>query len=617
MSNIEEIQNNVKKWASKYLKDFQFRTYQLEYITNTIKNILNDVSINIIEAPTGSGKSIMIIIMAGVLDKYYGLKSYILCSDLYLWQQYEDAINYHDLYFGKLKGSWGNYNCNLTNCDLLNAPCKLSYIPYTNLTNFDWCMLNGWSCATSCKYMLERKKAMLSPVTLLTYQLYFPYMNNDMALDSFKPRDIVFCDECHRIPDLCQEYGTVTLNLHRDCEKIYSLLEFCKDYEITLSNGTNMKDVDIDEYMCQLRDLYFELMQIPFQKQLELLNKLKEYQKALHNYPLKCFKVLKEKYMKGSKKRLKKAEYTALNNAKWVDAQCSIINTYLNFADTKENVKYLTKTDNMFYDFEHKCMCWPDESIITFKYAKEDVWVNKFLLSHQKYNVLLSATIGDHDSYDDNIGTKLVENRQSIMDRMPTTFDFSMSPIYFIPGNKMSKDYINTSFPKNANIINKILLSDKHKNEKGIIHTGSYNNAYRLLEYLDSNVKNRIFIYSESKEKQETIEKFKESKNGILVGPTLNEGIDLPGDYCRFIIILKIPYPYLGDNLVKAKTLLFPKWYNSQTSNNVIQGIGRGNRTPTDQSTTYILDGSFSNLYQATYLQYPDYMKARIHILNS
>lgn len=105
------------------------------------------------------------------------------------------------------------------------------------------------------------------------------------------------------------------------------------------------------------------------------------------------------------------------------------------------------------------------------------------------------------------------------------------------------------------------------------------------------------------------------SSNTILVGPTLNTGVDLPGDECRFIIILKVPYPSLGDKLVKEKIKLFPLWYNSSTSNEIIQGIGRGVRYDGDWCVTYILDACFWNLYLGTKEQYPEELQKRINII--
>ena len=103
--------------------------------------------------------------------------------------------------------------------------------------------------------------------------------------------------------------------------------------------------------------------------------------------------------------------------------------------------------------------------------------------------------------------------------------------------------------------------------------------------------------------------------DSILLGPTLNEGIDLPGDLCSFIIISKVPYPSLTDKLVKKKIELFPKWYESTTSNEIIQGIGRGNRYKEDSCITFILDACFIKLYNDTKGQYSEELQKRIKFI--
>ena len=105
------------------------------------------------------------------------------------------------------------------------------------------------------------------------------------------------------------------------------------------------------------------------------------------------------------------------------------------------------------------------------------------------------------------------------------------------------------------------------------------------------------------------------SNDTILVGPTLNTGIDLPGDECRFIIILKVPYPSLANKLVNERNRLFPLWYNTHTSNEIIQGIGRGVRFNGDWCVTYILDACFFGLYQSTKHQYSEELQNRIKII--
>jgi Rad3-related DNA helicase len=125
-----------------------------------------------------------------------------------------------------------------------------------------------------------------------------------------------------------------------------------------------------------------------------------------------------------------------------------------------------------------------------------------------------------------------------------------------------------------------------------------------------------LLYYNGSKEKSDVIIQHQMSADTILIGPTLNEGIDLPGDLCRFIIITKMPYPSIKDRLVDAKMKIFPYWYNSTTSTQIIQGIGRGNRFEDDYCSTYILDACFLKLYTDTQNQYPTYIQRRIKVCN-
>jgi Rad3-related DNA helicase len=77
---------------------------------------------------------------------------------------------------------------------------------------------------------------------------------------------------------------------------------------------------------------------------------------------------------------------------------------------------------------------------------------------------------------------------------------------------------------------------------------------------------------------------------------------------------LKVPYPVIVDDYVKRKIELFPLWYNSTTSNIIIQGIGRGVRSKNDYCITYILDACFLSLYNSTKSQYPEELQKRIQM---
>ena len=125
------LKEYVLEWAAeKISKDFKFREHQLECIVRIIKNILDHKYQNyIVEAPTGSGKSLINMIAAGVLAEYFDMTSYILCSDLFLWEQYENFLNkYKRTGIAAIKGQTGNYVCKLNGEDMKNAEYILGNI---------------------------------------------------------------------------------------------------------------------------------------------------------------------------------------------------------------------------------------------------------------------------------------------------------------------------------------------------------------------------------------------------------------------------------------------------------------------------------------------------------
>ena len=170
-------------------------------------------------------------------------------------------------------------------------------------------------------------------------------------------------------------------------------------------------------------------------------------------------------------------------------------------------------------------------------------------------------------------------------------------------------------FPYIVNLVYKI-IEKNCTGIRGLIQTGSYENAKIIYNSAPATIKKRMLIYNDSAEKRKIIKTYKHNDDSILIGPSISEGIDLPDDGCRFIIIVKVPYPSLGNLLVKEKCKLFPLWYASKTSNNIIQGIGRGNRNEDDYCTTYILDGCFQRLFNDTQEQYSDEMKERLKFYN-
>lgn len=631
-SNLDVIKTNILNWVTDNLGiDFKFRKYQLESIMFIIKSIINDNrETSIIEAPTGSGKSLISIICAGVLSKYYKKESYILCSDLFLWQQYADVINKYNLKtFGYLKGSLGNYTCFINKQDLQNGRCKLEKISYQQLKDKKWCERNFYNCVNTCVYMQQRFRAERSPVTLMTYQLWLYHMNLvNMQKDkiTFNTRPVIFCDECHNIPNIVQQYCSPIINNTKDISKIEDILTYASDnnlfFEKKLPDKYKLKDyldnennknilhyynniVDNSKIKRHIKKIYKDIIinKDNSEKVFELLESYKDILKIIAS----IIEVIEDDMKSNNVYNIKNPskEFISLNNKiSWFNTYYTSLINFITAINTAGVEFFIVETN---YDEEKK------ETTINLNCVKEDYLCFTYLLTHAKHKVLLSATVGMHSAYDDNIGIQYTTDKTSYMSKIPSTFNFDNSPIYYIPTYKMNYQNKLQDFPKIQQLCFKILNSTLDK--RGIIHTGSYENAKLFYSNAPNDIKKRLFIYGNSKQKDEIMDEFKYSKNGVLVGPTLTEGIDLPNDYCRFIILMKVPYPNITSNIVKKKIELFENWYNSTTSNIIIQSIGRGIRNENDYCTTYILDGCFGSLYQKTLEQYPDYIKNRIKII--
>ena len=78
----------------------------------------------------------------------------------------------------------------------------------------------------------------------------------------------------------------------------------------------------------------------------------------------------------------------------------------------------------------------------------------------------------------------------------------------------------------------------------------------------------------------------------------MTEGVDLVEDASRFQIICKVPYPYLGDKLVKKRMNKWKWWYPLKTAKTIVQATGRSVRSKDDHAVTYILDSDWDRFYQ-------------------
>ena len=197
----------------------------------------------------------------------------------------------------------------------------------------------------------------------------------------------------------------------------------------------------------------------------------------------------------------------------------------------------------------------------------------------------MSATFVDYRSIMRNLG--IAENDYKYID-LPSTFDPRKSPILF--GNfHLNKKNLEYNFPKIVSCVEQIL--EEHKDVKGLIHTQSNVITKMLKDKIDND--RILYRIKGNKDNIDILtEHLETDRPTVLASPSMSFGVDLKGDDSRFCIILKCPWPDLGDVRIKEMSKNNNKWYTNKMFTTFIQQCGRCTRDEDDTSVTYILDAS-------------------------
>jgi ATP-dependent DNA helicase DinG len=240
------------------------------------------------------------------------------------------------------------------------------------------------------------------------------------------------------------------------------------------------------------------------------------------------------------------------------------------------------------------------------KYIFRPLWLTqdlseKFMWCHAKQWVLMSASFLPIHLECKRLGIPLDETSYMLV---PSTFPVSRRPIHVESAANLTSKTMEEETPKLITRIAEIVNS--HPNDKGLIHAVSYKLANQIIAGVNSP---RIITHN-SKDRQEVLTKFMESDSPlVLISPSMDRGISLEMDLCRFIIVAKAPFLYLGDKIVAARVYsskMGSEWYAATMLTTVLQMCGRGMRSEDDFCVAYILDTQF----QRTLHSKPNYLPA-------
>jgi len=568
------IENKIEEFRTVFLDEkWVWRKGQKDAIISIIETYVNKTNnVVILDAPVGSGKSIIALCSSWILNQI-GKKGYILASDIALQEQYEKDLHKISLGYGSVKGI-DNYMCidNLEKNSL--GTCRIrSKSP------------KSMHCYDECPYFGARDRASKSSTSLLNYAYWLimqNYANQHSDEQFFPKRDFTFCDEAHKILDIIQNHYAPRFdkNLKEKLEKLtnFFIIHHMKNYSAILQS-----------IIVDVKILYAEDNQ---DRLHEILSRIEE---NVESY-IPSYEKLKESIKINYPKDTPPKEWReALNICEWVkDFHCKLED----YCDIIEQTSTRNIIKNPSSDTE-----------IVFNCLEESYMMKKYFHQWTGFTILMSATFADPLDYLRSIslpGAKYI--------KVASTFNFDKSPIYFYNKRKMSYTQIEANLPWLCSTINNIL--DKHPTENGIIHSASYSLTMKIMEGLSPRNKKRMLVYSGTQEKKQVLEILKRDNSKVLLGPSLIEGLDLKDNISRFQIFAKVPYLSLSDKFVKVKMQLNPAWYRWTAIINILQGTGRSVRHETDYAVTYILDASLADLIHNSRKSFPSEFMARIKIVS-
>lgn len=398
-------------------------------------------------------------------------------------------------------------------------------------------------CSTKnmCEYHEVRDKASEAKITSFNFASALPYLNYLSHL--FPPRNLMVCDEAHSVWQWITGFIAVDLNLKMLQD--LNILERLPNYE------------KIDHYLVLVGRI-----QIAVKDYLSLPNLRPDLVEKLETFAnrLKLFDII-------------------------TDNKTKVDNFII---DKKFDVKDPTKVLN-----------------ISFKPVEVSGLLKEYFFKFAKKTVLLSAVILDFETYMDLMGIDPAKCRVLSVE---STFPVKNRPIntYEAVG-KFNRSNLNSYLPYICLKIDDLLWV--YRGVKGIIHGVSWDLCRKIYAGVSEKTRRRLLFAGDedtSSDQTELLKQHAESKEPtVLLSPSMVEGVDLKDDLSRIQIIVKVPYPSLGDPLIVKRMKLRANFYPMLTAQAIVQMYGRSIRSETDVCDTFVLDGGFLRFIENNLSMFP------------
>lgn len=229
---------------------------------------------------------------------------------------------------------------------------------------------------------------------------------------------------------------------------------------------------------------------------------------------------------------------------------------------------------------------------ITFRPVKVDGWGASMLWPHGKQFLLMSASIISADELASSLG--LTEGYRFL--DVPMSFPAANRPVRVVGIAENTFKNREKAWPKMVQGVAGVMAL--HPDDRILVHTVSYAFAEYLMRELPPSVTDgrTVLTYKGAAERDLVLAEYLAHPGAVLLAPSMDRGVDLPGDACRVQVVVKVPFPNTADKQVNARlhSAGGQAWYAVATARTLVQMTGRGIRGPDDHAITYILDHAFT-----------------------
>lgn len=281
---------------------------------------------------------------------------------------------------------------------------------------------------------------------------------------------------------------------------------------------------------------------------------------------------------------------------------------------TPTEIKRLTKLNTLVESINEVLSKYNDseyiveidgQSVIYTPYNVDKL--TKELFGRAERVILMSATIIDYKNFAKILGIKEEEYDYY---EVESPFNPDASPIRCLSKYPLSYNTMQNMLPKVIDIA--VDICEQHKNEKGVIHTHTFQINEALQQKVKSK-KDRFIFRTQGITNEHIIELHTNSiKPTVVVSPSVGFGVSFDDDNGRFQIIMKAPYLPLNSKRIKMIFEKNPQHYQNKMLVHLIQMCGRCTRNINDHSTTYILDATAVKAIIREKDKLPKYFLARM-----